>query len=215
MKIGVLGSGDVGRRLGGGFASNGHEVRLGTRDPNKPEVRNWLAETKGKVSAGSFADAAAFGSIVVLACGGSVAESVVRLAQEKNFEGKVVIDVTNPLDLSKGMPPSLFVGITDSLGERIQRWLPQAKVVKCFNIVSNATMVRPRMEQGMPTMLIAGNDGPAKQQVRGLLEEFGWEPPIDLGGIESARWLEAFVPLWVRLAIATGNWQVAIKVLTK
>lgn len=215
MKIGVLGSGDVGRRLAGGFASKGHEVRLGTRTPSKPEVVSWLRETSGKVSVGPFAEAAEFGSVIVLACAGSAVDSVLHLAGESNFKGKVVIDATNPLDFSKGMPPGLWVGLTDSLGERVQRSLPTARVVKCFNIVSNRTMVDPRMEEGLPTMIIAGNDASAKQEVAGLLREFGWEPPIDIGTIEGARWLEAFVPLWVRLAQATGTWAPAIRVLTK
>lgn len=215
MKIGVLGSGDVGRRLGAGFSANGHEVKLGTRTPSKPEVAAWLKESKGKVSAGSFAEAAAFGNVVVLASSGAVAEEVIRLADAENFNGKVVLDVTNPLDFSKGMPPGLFVGTTDSLGERVQRWLPHARVVKCLNIVSNITMVHPQMEEGLPTMIIAGNDAGAKAQAAALLREFGWEPPIDIGGIEGARWLEAFVPLWVRIAQAANTWTPAIKVLRK
>jgi predicted dinucleotide-binding enzyme len=215
MKVGVLGSGDVGRRLGAGFAAKGHEVLLGTRSPSKPEIAAWLKESKGHVAVGSFADAAAFGSVVVLACVGSVAESVIRLAGESHFDGKVVIDVTNPLDFSKGMPPGLFVGLTDSLGERVQRWLPKARVVKCFNIVGNPTMTHPRMEEGLPTMIIAGNDGPAKAEVTAILREFGWEAPIDIGGIDGARWLEAFVPLWVRIAQAANTWTPAIKVLRK
>lgn len=215
MKIGVLGSGDVGRRLGAGFAAIGHEVVLGTRTPSKPELTAWLKASEGHVRVGSFADAASFGSVVVLACLGSAAEPVVHLAGEKNFDGKVVIDATNPLDFSKGMPPGLFVGLDDSLGERIQRWLPKAQVVKCFNIVGNPTMVHPRMEEGLPTMIIAGNDGAAKTEVAALLLELGWEAPIDIGGIEGARWLEAFVPLWVRIAQAANTWTPAIRVLRK
>lgn len=215
MKIGVLGSGDVGRRLGEGFIAKGHAVMLGTRTPSKAEVQGWLKETQGKGKVGSFSDSAAFGDVVVLACAGSAVDSVIKLAGERNFDGKLLIDATNPLDFSHGMPPGLFVGTTDSLGERVQRALPKARVVKCFNIVGNPTMVHPQMEQGLPTMLIAGNDVSAKAEVGRLLAEFGWEAPIDIGGIDGSRWLEAFVPLWVRVAQASGTWTPAIKVLTK
>jgi len=215
MKIGVLGSGVVGRRLAGGFAANGHDVVLGTRDPKKPELVAWQKETGAKAALGSFSDAAQHGDLVVLACLGHAVDSVLTLAGEPHLANKVLIDATNPLDVSKGMPPGLFVGVTDSLGEQVQRRLPSTKVVKCFNTVSNVTMVHPKMEQGLPTMLIAGNDADAKRQVAGLLREFGWDPPIDVGGIDGARWLEAFVPLWVRIAQASGTWTPAIKVLTK
>ena len=111
------------------------------------------------------------------------------------------------------MPPGLFVGTTDSLGEQIQRKLPKAKVVKALNIVSNATMVNPKMKDGLPDMMIAGNDAGAKHTVAGLLKEFGWGDPIDVGGIDGARYLEAMVPLWVRVCQAVGSWSVAWKVL--
>lgn len=215
MKIGVLGSGVVGRQLGKGFASHGHEVLLGTRSPEKAELQAWAKETQGRARVGSFAEAAAFGPTVVLACAGAVVDPVLGLAGPEHFDGKLVIDATNPLDFSKGMPPGLFVGTTDSLGERVQRTLPKARVVKCFNIVSNVTMINPQMEQGRPTMIIAGNDAGAKREVALLLQELGWDPPIDIGGIEGSRWLEAFVPLWVRIAQATGSWTPAIRVLTK
>lgn len=215
MKIGVLGSGVVGRQLGKGFAAHGHEVLLGTRSPEKAELQAWVKETQGRGRVGSFAEAAAFGPTAVLACAGAVVDPVLGLAGPEHFDGKLVIDATNPLDFSKGMPPGLFVGTTDSLGERVQRTLPKARVVKCFNIVSNVTMINPQMEQGRPTMIIAGNDAGAKTEVALLLQELGWDPPIDIGGIEGSRWLEAFVPLWVRIAQATGSWTPAIRVLTK
>src|SRR5208282_5895800 len=205
MKVGVIGSGDVGRRLGQGFASQGHEVKLGTRDPKKKEIQAWLKETPGKVSVGSFAETAAHGEVILLCTLGSAAESAIGLAGEKNFAGKVLIDVTNPLDFSKGMPPGLFVGTTDSLGERVQRRLPQAKVVKCFNIVANSTMIDPRLKEGLPTMIIAGNDAGAKKKVAEILAGFGWEAPVDIGNIDGARWLEALTALWVRVAMSVGS----------
>jgi 8-hydroxy-5-deazaflavin:NADPH oxidoreductase len=213
MKVGVVGSGDVGRRLGQGFAAKGHDVKLGTRDPKKKEVVDWVRETRGKVSAGSFAEAAAHGEVVLLCTLGSAAEDAIRLAGEPNFSGKVVIDVTNPLDLTNGVPSGLFVGTTDSLGERIQRRLPRAKVVKCFNIVPNSAMTAPRLKEGMATMIIAGNDLEAKKKVGEILAGFGWEPPIDIGGIDGARWLEALTALWVRVGLSTGSWTSAFRLL--
>ena len=213
MKIGVLGSGDVGRSLGLGFASHGHDVVIGTRHPDKPELAEWKKKVGKHGSVGSFSDAAAHGEVLVLAVMGQAAEAVIDLAGPKRLEGKVLIDVTNPLDFSSGMPPGLFVGTTDSLAERIQRKVPKAKVVKAFNIVSNETMITPTMKDGTPDMIIAGNDAGAKGTVADLLREFGWGEPIDIGGIDGARWLEAWVPLWVRLASTLKSWNVAMRVL--
>jgi predicted dinucleotide-binding enzyme len=213
MRIGILGSGPVGRTLGEGFASNGHEVKLGSRTPGKQEVQDWLKTTEGKVSVGSFSDAATFAETVVLCCLGEATENVIKLAEPKNLDGKLVIDATNPLDFSKGMPPGLFVGTTDSLGERVQRMLPNAKVVKCFNIVNNQTMISPQMKDGLPDMVICGNDEGAKQKVTELLKEFGWGEPIDIGGIDGSRWLEAYTALWVRLAVKLGNFRIAARIL--
>ena len=211
MKVGILGSGDVGGRyLGRGFASKGHDVKIGSRTPDKPELQEWLKSTKGE---GTFAEAAAHGEMLVIATLGDAVEEVIELAGKQNIGGKLLIDTTNPLDFSKGMPPGLFLGITDSLGERIQRLLPDAKVVKCFNTVGHVTMVNPKMKEGMPDMIICGNDERAKTTVAGILRDFGWNEPIDVGGIDGARWLEAFVPLWVRLAAKVGNWGAAIRVL--
>jgi 8-hydroxy-5-deazaflavin:NADPH oxidoreductase len=136
---------------------------------------------------------------------------VIGLALPKNFEGKLVIDTTNSLDFSKGMPPGSFTGLNDSLGERIQRKLPKAKVVKCFNTVPNSQMVGPTDKS--VEMLICGNDAGAKRQVVSILKEFGWAGAIDLGGITEARWLEAFVPLWVRTSMAVNSWNTVFNVL--
>ncbi len=213
MKIGILGSGSVGQSLGKGFAARGHDVKIGSRDPKKADLQKWLKGTKGKVSIGTLTEAAKHGEIVLLCPVGNAAEGVSDLAGPENLAGKILIDVTNPLDGSGGAGPGLFVGTTDSLGERIQRRLPKTKVVKCFNIVNNQTMINPKMKEGVPDMIICGNDAKAKRTVAGLLKEFGWGEPIDIGGIEGARWLEAWVPLWVRLAQQLGSWQVALKIL--
>jgi len=213
MKVGILGSGEVGRSLGIGFASHGHDVMIGTRHPDKPELAEWRAKVGEHGSVGGFSDAAGHGQVVVLATRGDATEEAIDQAGSAHFDDKVVIDVTNPLDFSSGMPPGLFVGTTDSLGERIQRKLPKAKVVKCFNIVSNSTMISPKMKDGIPDMIVAGNDADAKRKVAEILKEFGWDEPIDAGGIDGARWLEAWVPLWVRICSAVGSWGVAFRVL--
>lgn len=213
MKIGVLGSGDVGRSLASGFAANGHDVMIGTRDPKKRELAAWRKKANGHGSLGTFEEAAAFGDLLVLATHGDATESVLDAVGPRSVKGKVLIDATNPLDFSKGMPPGLFVGTTDSLGERVQRKAAGAKVVKCFNIVNYRLMTKPKLPGGLPDMLIAGNDKAAKRTVAKLLKEFGWGDPIDVGGIEGARWLEAWVPLWIRIVNDLGSWDVALKVV--
>jgi predicted dinucleotide-binding enzyme len=211
MKVGILGSGDVAKALGRGFASHGNSVKLGSRTPDSEKLKEWRKEAQGETSTGTFAEAASYGDIVVFAVLGTAVDEAINLAGPKSFAGKVVIDTTNPLDFSKGMPPGLFTGLTDSLGERIQRELPQAKVVKCFNTVPNSRMVNPG-EKGAE-MLICGNNPEAKRQVVQILKQFGWAGAIDLGGIAESRWLEAFVPLWVRTAASTNNWNSMFKVL--
>ena len=215
MKIGILGSGNVGRELALGFARNGHHVTIGTGHPTKAELTELVQNGRGAIAVGSFSEAAGAGEVVAICCLGSAVDEVLTAAGTEALAGKVVIDVTNPLDFTSGMPPGLFVGTTDSLGERIQRRLPMARVVKCFNIVGHPTMVHPQMADGAPTMMLAGNDGPAKQTVAGLAKEFGWEEPLDIGGIDGARWLEALVPLWVRVAARLNMWTPAFKVLSK
>ncbi|MGC2360320.1 MAG: NAD(P)-binding domain-containing protein [Thermoplasmata archaeon] len=214
MRVGILGSGEVGRTLGKGFAEHGHKVKLGSRTPGKPELVQWAQGTGGNASTGTFAEAARHGEVLVLCCLGEAADRVIDLAGPAEFDGKLVIDVTNALDLSHGMPPTLFVGLTDSLGERHQKKLPRSRVVKCFNIVPNSVMVRPTVRGMVPTMIIAGNDDGAKSQVTAILREFGWTEIIDIGGIDGARWLEALVPLWVRVASKVGNFNVAFKLLS-
>jgi predicted dinucleotide-binding enzyme len=200
MKVAILGSGDVAQQLGRGFAKHGHDVMIGSREPNSDRLQKWRKELAGKGSTGSSADAAKFGEIVVLATVGRGTESAIDAAGTKNFDGKMVIDVTNPLDFSKGMPPGLYVGTTDSLGEKIQRKIPNAKVVKCFNTVSNSQMIDPKHKGEKPRMMIAGDDANAKKELETMLKELGWGGAIDTGGIVMARWLEALVPLWVSVA---------------
>jgi 8-hydroxy-5-deazaflavin:NADPH oxidoreductase len=189
-------------------------VMLGTRSPGKPELVGWKGSTPGKVSVGTFAEAAQYGELLVLSSLGEVSEEVINLAGPAHFDGKILIDTTNALDFSKGMPPNLSFGLTDSLGERHQRKLPRTRVVKCFNIVPAPVMVQPKIGGQIATMIIAGNDDAAKAEVNRILGEFGWPGSIDIGGIEGARWLEALVPLWVRVALKLGNFNFAFRALS-
>ena len=212
--VGVLGSGEVGRRLAAGFSKCGHRVMIGSRDPNKPEVREWLSGEEAGIEAGTFAEAAAHGELVVLAVLGNAAEQAIADSGPANFSGKVVIDAMNPLDFSAGFPPKLSICGEDSLGERVQRALPDANVVKAFNTIGNPYFVDPSFSDGLPTMLIAGNDDAAKRTVGAVLADFGWPEPIDIGGIEGSRELEAMCIAWVKIGGARGSFDHGFKVLT-
>lgn len=213
MKIGVLGTGVVGQSLGLGFARRGDEVMIGSRDPAGDRVREWAARAGDGARAGTFAQAAAFGELAVLATSWSGTENALRLAGADALAGKVVIDVTNPLDTSAGAP-RLAVGHTDSGGEQVQRWLPGARVVKAFNIITAGEMVHPDFPCGPPTMFIAGNDEEAKETVTGICTAFGWEV-VDAGAIDAARLLEPLAMLWITHGIRTGQWSHAFRLLRK
>jgi predicted dinucleotide-binding enzyme len=212
MRIGVIGSGEVGRVLGAGFALMGHEVKLGSRNPAQDKIRAWLDETGA--SAGTFDEAASFAEVAVLATLWEGTENAIRLAGPENLAGKVVIDATNPLDFSEGVPPKLAIGHTDSGGEQVQRWLPRSSVVKAFNTVGNPHMVNPQFPGGPPDMFICGNDEQAKQIVTDLLKALGWSV-IDVGDIEGARYLEPLAMVWVLHLFRTGTPNHAFKLLTK
>lgn len=211
LRIGILGSGPAGRTLGSGFLGRGHSVMIGSRDPAK--LQPWLAAAGPGAETGSFADAARFGELILLSVLGSAAEDVLRLAGVDNFDSKIVLDASDPLDFSSGRP-GLFVGTTDSLGERIHRLLPRANVVKGLNTVVAEVMVDPSLTGGEPDMFIAGDSDQAKATVTALLAEFGW-PVIDMGGIESARWLEALSLAWVVYSHRTGKTHHAFKLVGK
>ncbi len=214
MRIGILGTGDVGRALGNGCISRGHDVKMGSREAANQKARAWAAEAGPRASAGTFAEAAKFAEVAVVATLWSGTENALRLAGPENLAGKVVIDATNPLRFTEGKPPSLALGHTDSGGEQVQRWLTGARVVKAFNIVGNAHMVDPQFPGGPPDMLICGNDAQAKQTVTALLTAFGWNT-IDIGGIEGARLLEPLCILWVLYGIRSGSWNHALKLLRR
>jgi 8-hydroxy-5-deazaflavin:NADPH oxidoreductase len=213
MKIGILGTGDVGRVLGAACATLGHDVMMGSRDPNQQKVKDWIAKTGPHAASGTFADAARHAEVAIVATRWDGTQNALQLAGAGNLAGKVVIDATNPLDFSS-TPPSLAVSGADSAGERVQRWLPAANVVKAFNTVGNPHMFRPDFPGGPPDMLICGNDAGAKQTVARLLSEFGW-PVIDLGGIESSRYLEALAMIWILEYFNTKNGNHAFKFLRK
>jgi 8-hydroxy-5-deazaflavin:NADPH oxidoreductase len=213
VRVGVIGSGAVGRALAAGFAGRGHEVTIGTRDPEQnDDLQAWAAQHEN-VAIGHFAAAAEAGEIVVLATTGTAVEQAIETAGPPHFAGKVVIDATNPLapDPATG-GPSLAVGHTDSGGERVQRALADARVVKCFNTVNNALMVDPGFDPRRP-MFIAGDDADAKRTVAELLDDFGWDA-FDVGGIEQSRQLESLVLLWVAVGGRRGAWDHAFTFVT-
>jgi len=189
MRVGILGTGDVGRALGRGLAQTGHQVKMGSRDANNEKAKAWAAETGPAASTGSFAEAAQFAELAVLCTLWSGTENALRMAGPQNLAGKVLIDATNSLVFAPGAPPGLALGRTDSGGEQVQRWAPQARVVKAFNTVGHAHMFKPQFPDGPPDMFICGNDMGAKTTVTDILTVFGWKT-IDIGGIERARLLE-------------------------
>lgn len=211
MKIGVLGTGAVGRAVGGRFTELGHDVVFGTRDVAKtmadtkpdymgnPPFSVWIkAHPKAKLA--PFAEAAAHGEVLVNATMGAASLKALGAAGERNLAGKVLIDISNPLDFSKGMPPSLIVCNTDSLGEQIQRAFPKAKVVKTLNTMTNSVMVKPDLvANGDHDVFVSGNDAAAKARVTEILKSFGWQRVIDLGDITTARGVEMVLPIWVQL----------------
>lgn len=212
MKIGILGSGGVAQTLAAGFLSKGHEVRLGTRDASK--LSAWLEGAGKGAKAGSFQEAAAFGEIVFLCTLGAAAVEVVRLVGAEALRGKTLVDVTNPLDFSQGVPPGFTSTLGNSLGEQVQKAAPGAKVVKAFNTIAASIMVHPQREQGLPTLTIAGDDADAKVQVTRLAEGFGWEV-ADLGGLDMAYWNEALAQIWILYGFKHGQWTHAFKLLNK
>lgn len=185
---------------------------MGSRTAGNEKAISWVKAAGPKAKEGTFADAAAFGDVIVLATLGIGTEDAVKMAGADRLRGKIIVDATNPLDFSGGMPPKLFVGHTDSLGERVQRLAPDAHVVKCFNTVGNAAMFRPNHVGGPPTMFICGNSDDAKKTVGEILKDFGWET-ADIGGIEGSRYLEPLCLVWVLYGARNGVWSHAFKLL--
>lgn len=208
MRIGILGSGDVAQALGSGFLAKGDEVMLGTRDAGK--LSEWKSKNGERASVGSFAEAARFGEMIVIATHGTASHEVLESAGLQNFAGKLVLDTTNPLEMRDGKLDAPQAFLVHSLGEQIQGWIPGARVVKVFNSVGNQFMVDPAFPEGPPDMFIAGNDAAAKSEVTQLLRRFGWNA-IDLGDITSSRVLEAMALAWIWHGQRTGAWNHAYK----
>jgi predicted dinucleotide-binding enzyme len=207
MKIGILGTGIVGQTIGSKLCALGHDVRLGSRQANGDKAVAWVKAAGAKASQGTHADAAAFGELVFNCTQGAGSLEALRAAGAGPLAGKILVDVANPLDFSKGMPPSLWVSNTDSLGEQIQRAFPDVKVVKTLNTITAEVMVDPaRVAGGDHDVFVSGNDAGAKKRVETILREwFGWRRVIDLGDITTARGTEAYLLLWIRLWGALGT----------
>ena len=213
MKVGIIGSGMVGQQLGLGFLRLGHDVKLGTRHPEKLE--SWLKQAGEKAIVGGFEDAAKFGELIVLATKweGDATLNAVDIAGRQNFSGKIVMDATNPLiPDGENKPPKLGLGYPQSAGATIQGWIPYARVVKAFNIVTAYYMANPRLKEGTPDMFIAGNDSPAKKAIADIASRWGWEIH-DIGNIDQAYLLEALAMLWIRYGFLNNHWKHAFKLL--
>lgn len=215
MKIGVLGTGMVGNTIASKLVALGHDVRMGSRTKGNEKAVAWASEAGERASEGTFADAAAFGEMVFNCTSGAHTMAVLEAAGAEALEGKILVDISNPLDFSNGFPPHLFTAGTDSLGEQIQEAHPEAKVVKTLNTVSAPVMVAPKsVAGGEHTLFVCGNDAEAKQRVSGLLTEwFGWSDVLDLGDISMSRGTEGYLPLWVRLFGTLQSPMFSIKVV--
>lgn len=220
MDIAVLGTGAVGRTLAAAFADRGHAVVVGTRDPAATLARTdgdapysaWQAEHPG-VGLATFAEAAAGADVVVNASSGMATLEVLGLAGAESLDGKVLLDVSNPLDFSAGFPPTLAVKDTDSLGEQVQRAFPGARVVKSLNTLNAGLMADPARLGSSTTVFVSGDDAEAKAVVAGLLAELGHDDVLDLGGIETARGTEMYLPLWLRTLGALGTADFNLKIV--
>ncbi len=212
QRIGIMGSGEVGRTLGAGFVRHGHQVKIGSRTPSK--LAEWVSERGDAASAGTFSEVAEFAEVAVLATHWAGTESAIDLAGPERLGGKVLIDATNPLDFTDGFPPRLTLGHSDSGGEQVQRWAPDAHVVKCFNSVGHAHMVHPEFPGGPPDMFIAGDNPDAKAVVSEICQRFGWGA-VDMGQLTASRLLEPLAILWITQGANTKNYDHAFRLLRK
>lgn len=202
MRIGVLGTGMVGQTIGTKLVQLGHEVRIGSRDAGNEKARQWVVNAGPRASHGTFSDAASFGELLFNCTSGDGSLSALKAAGEKNLSGKVLVDVANPLNMKKVPLPELSFCNEDSLGERIQREFPKARVVKSLNTMNCQLMVDPGKVEGSHDVFVCGNDADAKATVKELLREFGWHEPIDLGDISASRGTEMVMPIWLRLMVS-------------
>lgn len=215
MKIAVLGTGTVGATIGSKLIELGHEVKMGSRTATNEKALAWVEKNGAQASTGTFADAAAFGEMIVNCAKGIATLDILGMCGEENLNGKILIDIANLLDGSQGGLPVLSTCNTDSLGEQIQRTYPQVKVVKTLNTMWCGLMVNPRMLKDTHQVYMSGNDAVAKENVKTLLKSFGWmdEEILDLGDISTARGPEMFLPLWLRIYSATQNGAFNLKIV--
>lgn len=217
MNIAVLGTGNVGNTIGSRLIEVGHSVMMGSRTSDNEKALAFVDKHNGKASAGTFADASTFGEIIFNCTVGVGSLEALKMAGENNLNGKIMVDVSNPLDFSKGMPPSLAVCNTNSLGEEIQKAYPEVKVVKALNTMWCGLMVNPAMlNGGEHSTFVCGNDAEAKETVKEILKSFGWfeKNILDLGDITKARGTEMYLPLWLSIYGATQNGAFNIKIVS-
>ena len=208
MKIGILGTGMVGQAIATKMIQLGHTVKMGSRSGKHEKAEAWIAANGESASQGTFAETASFGEIIFNCTKGEITLEVIKQAGAENLKGKILADVTNPLDFSKGMPPTLLIVNDNSLGEEIQKALPDTHVVKTLNTMTAPVMVNPSLVNGGDhSVFLSGNSQEAKAKVGALLQEIGWKENniIDLGDITTARGSEQLLPIWVRLYAAMGS----------
>ncbi|MEM0129822.1 MAG: NAD(P)-binding domain-containing protein [Thermoplasmata archaeon] len=210
MRVGILGSGDVARHLAGGFLERGDEVRLGSRSGAKPELAAWISDGHPSVRQGTFAEVAGWGELIVLSARGMANDQTVRDAGPERFDGKIVIDTTNPLVFREGAPPAIGLPRGESAGARLQKALPRARVVKAWNTIGALHMVHPQFPEPA-TMFLCGNDAAAKASVAQILASFGWRSIVDAGGIEASEHLEALCAFWIHLGVTLGDWGIGFR----
>ena len=217
MNVAVFGTGNVGDTIGSKLIEVGHTVMMGSRTSDNEKAKAFVAKHNGKASAGTFAEAASFGEIIFNCTAGVGSIEALKMAGEKNLSGKIIVDIANPLDFSKGMPPSLAICNTNSLGEEIQKAFSQTKVVKALNTMWCGLMVNPAMINGGDhSTFVSGNDANAKEEVKNILKSFGWAEKniLDLGDISKARGTEMYLPLWLSIYGATNNGAFNIKIVS-
>ncbi len=215
MRIGIIGTGNVGITIATKLVELGHQVKVGSRNSGNEKAVAFVAENGANASEGTFADAAAFGEVNFNCTKGGASLEALRMAQAKNLNNKVLIDVSNPLDSASGMPPSLLISNTNSLGEEIQKEFPAALVVKTLNTIWCGLMVNPRQLSESHTIFMCGNSDEAKSTTKKILKEFGWmdEEILDLGDITNARGTESYLPIWLRIYLTTKTGAFNIKIV--
>lgn len=214
MKIGILGSGDVAKSLGKGLTALGHQVMIGSRHPDKAELKEWQESVGKRASTGSTTDAAKFGDLLIVAVNWAGIEDALHHARPE-AAGKVVIDLTNPLEFVGTSEPALAVGHDMSGGEIVQQLLPDSNVVKTLNIINHAHMAQPQYFEGTPAMFLCGNNPSAKESVGVVLKALGWHDVTDLGDITKSRLLEPLCLLWVTYGMAHNTWDHAFAILKR